>query len=71
MQPSFTFTPAMNRFSLSRIVIAITAAVVAIAGCKPAGIETGNAGGLATGAAGQKQSTGETRKIEKCDTPLV
>ena len=57
----------MNCFSLSLIVTA----VVMLAGCKPAGIETGNAGGLATGAAGQKQSTGETRKIEKCDAPLA
>ena len=57
----------MNRFSLSMIVIA----VAVLAGCKPAGIETGNAGGLATGSAGQKQSSGETRKIEKCDAPLA
>ena len=57
----------MTRFSL----LLTTVAVISLAGCKPAGIETGSAGGLATGAAGQKQSTGETRKIEKCDTPLA
>ncbi len=42
-----------------------------LTGCKPSGIETGNAGGISTGSAGQKQSTGETRKIEKCEAPLA
>ena len=55
----------MIRLSLSLI------AFLALAACKPAGIETGNAGGLTTGAAGQTQSTGETRKVEKCDAPLA
>lgn len=53
-------------------LIAATVAMTMLAACnKPSGIETGNAGGLATGAAGQKQASGETRKIEKCDTPLA
>lgn len=48
-------------------------ALLALAACKPghSNIETGNAGGLVTGAAGQKGSSGETRKIEKCDAPIA
>ncbi|HEY9102252.1 CsgG/HfaB family protein [Chitinimonas sp.] len=47
-------------------------AILALAGCgKQSGIETGNAGGIVTGAAGQKGSKGETRKIEKCDAPIA
>lgn len=57
----------MTRSTLSLIAIL----ALALAGCRPSGIETGNAGGLATGAAGQNKSTGETRKIEKCDAPLA
>lgn len=57
----------MNRLSLSLIVVT----VAALAGCKPGGIETGNAGGIVTGSAGQTKSGGETRKIEKCDAPLA
>jgi curli biogenesis system outer membrane secretion channel CsgG len=48
------------------------AALLVLTACKPgSSIETGNAGGLVTGAAGQKGSTGETRKIEKCDAPVA
>ena len=47
------------------------ALIGALGACKPAGIETGGAGGIVTGSAGQKQSSGETRKIEKCDAPLA
>jgi len=48
-------------------------ALLVLAACKPgsSSIETGNAGGLVTGAAGQKGSTGETRKIEKCEAPIA
>lgn len=48
-------------------------ALLVLAACKPgsSSIETGNAGGLVTGAAGQKGSTGETRKIEKCKAPVA
>ncbi len=45
--------------------------VIALAGCKPGGIETGNAGGLVTGSAGQKSASGETRRIEKCDAAVA
>ncbi len=41
MQPFFTFIFVMRRNSLTLIFIA----VAALCGCKPAGIETGNAGG--------------------------
>lgn len=47
------------------------ATLLALGACKQSGIETGNAGGLVTGAAGQKGSTGETRKIEKCEAPIA
>ncbi|WP_137938704.1 CsgG/HfaB family protein [Chitinivorax sp. B] len=43
----------------------------ALVGCNKSSIETGNAGGLVTGAAGQKGSSGETRQIEKCDQPIA
>lgn len=61
---------------MNRIAHAVAALTVAVAsallfGCKPSGIETGNAGGITTGAAGQNQSTGETRKIEKCVAPMA
>lgn len=47
-------------------------AVLALSACKPgSSIETGNAGGLVTGAAGQKSASGETRKIERCDAPIA
>ncbi|WP_179958228.1 CsgG/HfaB family protein [Chitinimonas arctica] len=45
--------------------------LAALVGCKQSGIETGNAGGIVTGAAGQKGSSGESRNIEKCETPLA
>lgn len=57
----------MTRSSLSLIFLA----VITLAGCKPGGIETGNAGGIVTGSAGQTRTGGETRKIEKCDAPLA
>ncbi|WP_269532968.1 CsgG/HfaB family protein [Chitinimonas sp. BJYL2] len=45
--------------------------LLSLNGCKQSGIETGNAGGLVTGAAGQNGSKGETRSIEKCDAPIA
>lgn len=45
--------------------------ILTLTACKQSGIETGNAGGVVTGAAGQKGSTGETRKIEKCEAPIA
>ncbi len=49
------------------------AAITLLTACNPgkSGIETGHAGGLVTGAAGQKGSSGETRAIEKCAEPLA
>jgi curli biogenesis system outer membrane secretion channel CsgG len=47
-------------------------AVLSLAACKPgSSIETGNAGGLVTGAAGQTHASGTTRSVEKCAEPIA
>lgn len=46
-------------------------ALLSLAACKPGGIETGNAGGLVTGAAGQTHANSTSRNIEKCDAPIA
>ncbi|MBB5019998.1 curli biogenesis system outer membrane secretion channel CsgG [Chitinivorax tropicus] len=54
-----------------RISLACLFITSLISACDKPAIETGNAGGLVTGAAGQKGSSGETRRIEKCAQPIA